>query len=99
MHKPSKATYPGMRSDAEDIESRGMKDYERQTARVDGKIRAHDTSGVETELYDFSDLDDGYGNKVAHGDISMQRMIEDHGRPGSHGYPKPYDTAPCLGKK
>lgn len=40
------------------------------------KIEAHDAAGYETAMDDFSGYDDGYGSKVAHGDLTMQRMVE-----------------------
>ena len=38
--------------------------------------RAHDSAGYETTYYQFEDLNDGYGNKVAYGDLSMQHLVE-----------------------
>jgi len=49
-----------------------------------GQIEAHDAAGYETEMTDFSECLDGYGNKVEHGDLSMQRYIERGGRQPWH---------------
>jgi hypothetical protein len=42
-----------------------------------GRIEAHDAAGYETDMIDFAaEYGDGYGNNVAHGDLSVQRMVE-----------------------
>lgn len=48
------------------------------------QIEAHDAAGYETAMEDFSGCDDGYGSRVEHGDLSMQRMIERGGRQPWH---------------
>jgi hypothetical protein len=48
------------------------------------QMEAHDAAGYETDYDDFSGCDDGYGNKVEHGDLSVQRMVERGGRSPWH---------------
>jgi len=67
--------------------------------RRKNQIEAHDASGYETEMVDFSDFDDGYGNQILTGDLSMQRLVErgirDGGWPGEEpSVPVGYDTDP-----
>ena len=41
------------------------------------QLLSHDAAGYETDFIDFSELDDGYGNRVAHGDLSVLRAVEE----------------------
>lgn len=79
-----------------------------------GAMEAHDTAGYETDIMQPADwgrlYGDGYGNNVAHGDRSMQRMVERGARTpwnttegGEEEYgqaqpPKGYDTDPFMSK-
>ena len=40
------------------------------------QMDARDAAGYETEMVDWSHYDDGDGNNVGHGDLSVQRMVE-----------------------
>ena len=73
------------------------------------KLESHDNAGFETEMVDWNDFDDGYGNHVMTADKSMQRMIERGGRApwhtpvdgddfGSATEAKAYDTEPWQSK-
>ena len=43
-----------------------------------GRIEAHDATGFETDFIDFAaEYGDGYGSNVAHGDLSVQRAVEE----------------------
>lgn len=100
MAKNKPAAMPEYKTPSVDelYESRMKQDeYQRNERIADGRIVAHDACGVETDRIDWSAYDDGYGNKIAHGDMSMQRMVE-KGEGRSSGYVRPYDTEPCMGK-
>ena len=76
------------------------------------KLEAHDAAGVETDMIQPDGwgeyYDDGYGNHVSVGDLSVQRMMERGGRTpwettvdGEEGFavaqaPQGYDTDPIL---
>ena len=51
--------------------------YDKTTQSVDRRIEAEDAAGVEIEMMNFSDCDDGHGNNVMHGDLSIQRRTEE----------------------
>jgi hypothetical protein len=66
------------------------------------KAQCHDAAGYETDYQDFSDYDDGYGNRVDHGDLSVQKMVERGLRHPPHGEgfsaPVGYDKHPYTSK-
>ncbi len=67
--------------------------YEKKMRNVDERVSAHNSAGYETEMVDLSCFDDGDGNRVAEGDLSMQRLCEQGlARPQDDSYPKPYNT-------
>ena len=41
---------------------------------------SHDVAGVDSEMIDWAEYDDGAGNHVAHGDQSVLRMTQRCGR-------------------
>ena len=41
------------------------------------QLISHDAAGFESDFIDFSEYDDEYGNRVAHGDLSVQRAVEE----------------------
>lgn len=59
-------------------------------AKIDVATESHDVAGFETAMTDFSEFDDGNGNKVMHGDLSVQRMYQRDGR--GPGYLTPLST-------
>ena len=65
--------------------------YAKKDRWVNQRIEAHDSSGVEQDMVDLSCYDDGDGNRIAEGDLSVQRMVE-RGMDDGYGYPEPFDT-------
>ena len=73
--------------------------------RTRKQIEAHDAAGYETDYINFAACDDGYGNQVEHGDLSVQRMVgggvREAGFPKDHPdnpTPKAYDHHPFQSK-
>ena len=63
--------------------------YREHSRQVDERIRAHDAAGFESAMTDFSEFDDGEGNRVIHGDLSVQRSVEGGCRE-TGSYPEPF---------
>lgn len=57
--------------------------------------RFHDTTGFDTEMMEFSEYDDGYGNNISSGDISMQTLVE-RGEGRREIYREGYDEHPFV---
>jgi len=66
--------------------------YDRKSRNVDQRVVSHDSSGVEQEMVNLKCYDDGDGNNIAEGDLSVQRMVENGMRDHNDSYPEPYDT-------
>lgn len=67
--------------------------YHKRMRNVDARVSAHDSAGFETEFVNLSCYDDGAGNRIAEGDLSMQRLMESGmARPQEPDYPTPYNT-------
>lgn len=99
--KPMPMHMPKPPTDEELVRQRQEQvDWNRQSRRVDRRIESHDAAGYETEMIDPAEYDDGYGNRVAHGDLSVQRMVQGNRNAAVSApqYPTPLDTEPYASK-
>lgn len=69
------------------------------------QLLSHDAAGVESARIDWSEFSDEYGNHVTHGDLSMQRMVEEGVRDtramrfeSDHLVTEGYDKEPMMSK-
>ena len=72
---------------AEEIEQRQPDEWQETSHAADRRIESMNAAGVNADMVNFSDFDDGDGNNVCHGDLSVQRMVQE-GEP--YGYPRPF---------